>query len=230
MPQIHLPLVLHDRHPLAAIDGRTFLVDTGCPFTFGQGGPLRLLGESVEILGPGGRLGFNLAAVRRLAGPVDGLLGMDLLGRHRWDFDLEEERLTVATEPGPETAERLPIALAPMGGPPLLLGSHRGRPTRILFDTGAAILGYRIGGPPAGLQPVGEGSDFNPFLGEFRTPIWEDRVELGGHSLPVRFGQLPAMGEFTLRRLGVEWVLGHDLLRGLHLELDAPAGCLRILP
>ena len=98
-----------------------------------------------------------------------------------------------------------------------------------LLDTGAH-LSYCVGQFPATARRVGETKDFNPHLGLFDTPVWEDDVEIGGHSVPVRFGRLPQQGSMMLQAMGASWVLGSDRLRAFRMTLDLPAVRLGLLP
>ena len=223
------PLSFQNGHPLVELQDRQFLLDTGCPFSFGEGRPPEVHGKPITMLGPGGNFGFNLGAVRNLADQASGLLGMDLIERYQWEFNAGENKVTVSSGMATPTGEALIITRSQLGGVPILKGNYRGRETNILFDTGA-FLSYHIGEPPAGLEACGEECDFNPQLGEINTPVWKDQILIGQRSVNIRFGRLPAEGEAPLRMMGVDWIIGQDLLKALHCHLDIQAGYLTLLP
>ena len=102
-------------------------------------------------------------------------------------------------------------------------------PEVALFDTGAQ-LSYRVGATPATAREVGKTRDFNPHLGIFETPVWEDDLTIGGHPLTVWFGQLPPLGAMMLEAMGVSWVLGSDLLHAFRVTLDFPGRRLGLRP
>lgn len=217
------PLTFHDGHPIARIGGRSFFLDTGCPGSLGEGGAVELLGRRFPLRGPQGFGGFTLEAVRRLAGPVDGLLGMDVLRAFRVAFDAAAGTLTLDTEPSADPRGALPVRLLPGGNAPVLEGVHRGRTVQVVFDTGA-WLSYLVGVPPADLPVLREARDENPQIGAFTTEVREDDLALGGRTLRVPFGRLPAAGEVHLILMGVDWVVGLDLLQAGRVVLDVPRG------
>ncbi len=210
---ITAPLRFHDGHPVVTLEDADFLVDTGCPFSFGSVGAVVVDGRRHALGGPEGVGPFNLHAVQTLAGRVVGVLGMDVVGERAWTFDVERHELRVGegAEAAPATAH---VEISSQGAPIIAAGHER-----ILFDTGAR-LAFRIGAIPDGSTAAGEATDYSPFLGHFQTPVWQQTVVVAGIPVPVRFGVLPAKGEALLRMLNVNWIIGQDLLRAGCVTLD----------
>ena len=160
----------------------------------------------------------------------DVLLGMDLMSELAWRLDwatsTAEAALCLAGETD-TTWVGMPPSLRTPGSCPTCRVNH-GLEVALL-DTGAR-LSYRVGDPPATARLVGRSLDFNPFLGLFVTPVWEDRLEVGGLLIPIRFGRVPEPAPTLFEAMGAEWILGSDLLRAFRVTFDFPGRRLGLKP
>lgn len=210
-------------HAVIPVNGHRICLDTGSPFTFRHpGGPdrIHILDREVglpDIPVPSGRMeeGAQLMDFH-----FDVLLGMDLIGLLTWRLDWQESRAEAAPileeEPGTTWVGLSPILPMTASCPSCRVQGGR---EVALFDTGAR-LSYVVGEPPASARRVGETHDFNPQLGIFATPVWEDTLEIGGHLIPLRFGQVPQPAPALFEGMGVKWILGSDLLKAFRVTLD----------
>ncbi len=221
-------------HPVITVNGSRVCLDTGSPFTFKHPiGPnsLRIFGQDLRLPEIPVPRGHMEAGSELLGFHFDVLLGMDVMAPLAWRLDWATGTAEAApTLPEEEGTSWLPMPPS-MGGMAMSCPSCRVNEGRevALFDTGAQ-LSYRVGATPATARQVGETRDFNPHLGIFETPIWEDALELGGHHLPVRFGRLPQSAPSIFEAMGVSWVLGSDLLRAFRVTLDFPGRRLGLRP
>ncbi len=212
-------------HPVIPVSGFRVLIDTGSPFTFKHPhGParIRLLEQNLQLAEIPVAPGTMQAGSNLLGFHFDVLLGMDLLSDFSWRLDWRAGTAEAAPVL-PEEPNTTWIPMPPSLGVPLSCPSCRVNADRetALFDTGAQ-LSYCVGPLPAGARQVGETRDFNPHLGVFDTPVWEDMLEIGGYKVPVRFGRLPQPGAMMLQAMGATWVLGSDLLHAFRVTLDFP--------
>ena len=85
---------------------------------------------------------------------------------------------------------------------------------KVLIDTGAPTS-YVMSPLTDGLSAVDNVTDFNPMVpgGTFETPIFEFPVSFAGQQFDMRAGHLPFLIRATLSLLGVDGVIGMELLR-----------------
>jgi hypothetical protein len=90
----------------------------------------------------------------------------------------------------------------------------RGLVASVIIDTGAPTS-YVSESLTEGLPSVGTVEDFNPFVpGDvFETPLFEFPASFAGLSFTMRAGHLPQMMGSVLGLLGVDGVIGMELLR-----------------
>ena len=212
-------------HAVIPVNGSRVCLDTGSPFTFRHPkGPAQIsvLGREVRLphmpVAPGTmEAGSDLLDFR-----FDVLLGMDLMSQLTWRLDWAAGTAEAASVLGEEEGTTW-LAMPPSMGMPGSCPSCRvnGGNEVALFDTGAQ-LSYHVGTPAPTARRVGETRDFNPHLGIFETPVWEDDLEIGGHRIAIRFGEVPQPAPALFEAMGVKWILGSDLLQAFRVTLDFP--------
>ena len=226
-------LVNDGNHPLVPLDGVRYFLDTGSPRTYRHPrGPARvsILGQRISLRSVPSAPGVMEAGSDLLNFHFDVLLGMDLMSELAWRLDWATSTAEAARSLAGETGTTW------VGMPPCLRTASSCPTCRVnkglevaLLDTGAR-LSYRVGDLPASAHLVGRTFDFNPFLGLFLTPIWEDRLEVAGHLIPIRFGQVPEPAPALFKGMGAGWVLGSDLLRAFRVTFDFPGRRLGLKP
>jgi hypothetical protein len=222
-----LPYEFLDKHPVLTIEGRKYLMDTGCPVSFGVVPALSIGTRRFPILGPEGIQGFDIEAVRRLVSTVDGLVGMDVLAPFCWVLDAVQGRAMVSSKspglPVKGVTQARVSHQSTLDNRPVLTVHYDGRAERALFDTGA-WLSYRVAKRPPAEAAEGLVEDYNPQLGPFTTPVWKTQLALEGKAFPVQFGELPPEGRIPLEQMRIDWVIGFDILSAFPLmTLDFPA-------
>ena len=204
------PIRIARGHILLTDDrGTVLLVDTGSPLSFHSDGILSVGDESFGV--PTSLMGVDSAYITdKVGGPVDGLVGMDIIGRGGLLVDVPGGRVVFGCPP--EGMVRVPSRLG-MGYMSLEM-EVRGRTAKVIIDTGAPTS-YVSESLTAGLLPVGTVEDFNPFVpGDvFETPLFEFPASIAGLPFTMSAGHLPQVMGSMLGLLGVDGVVGMELLR-----------------
>lgn len=211
------PFDLVAGHIVAAIDGRRVLVDTGSPVSFGRGDHLRL-GDGIHPIATG-VLGFTVETaaehIRRLPGVapdfgVDVLLGTDVLRGHQLLLDFPARTLRIApTMPregtdGGSGRARFLIEDLGVGGSAL----------PALVDTGAPIS-YLSTQHTEGIPVSGWARDFFHGGGDFQVPLRVVPALFRGREVEVGFADPPVSVWMAMRLLGIQAIVGTDLLEQL---------------
>jgi len=219
------PLEIHDDHPIARIDGRRCLIDTGSPVSIGEQ-PVWLLGAQHPLQRE--VMGLTPAALSEMAGtPLDALLGADVLHAGPCLFDWNHGTIAFSRSPIPFEGEAVPTRR--VMGIPIVTFRHRGEAVSGFLDSGTK-LSYMPAERTAGLPPDGETEDFYPGFGRFTTSTVRAPVELGGFPFEARFGVLPDMLVMTLGLAGVSWLLGSDVFKRFRVLLDLSASRVAVAP
>jgi hypothetical protein len=221
-------LIDDDRYPIVLVDGHKVLLDTGCPFTFRMpGGPdvLGFLGQQVRLKPmPMSRgfvkEGFNVLKVR-----FDALVGLDVLMDMAWTFDLRAQTAQATTSITDEEGMTW-MPLDALDGPPIFKLNDG---SQAILDSGAHIS-YRVGPVLPTSREIGQVTDWSLLWGTIRSPLWEDTIQIGGYSVPVRFGRLPKDADTSLAWMETQWILGADLLRQFVVSMDFPHERLGLRP
>lgn len=208
---------------VADVGGRRMLVDTGAPASVGRGGPLRVAGVEVP-LSPAFLGTVTPESIGEMLGTrVDGLIGMDLLGRTPFAIDPRTRTVAFGAAARWRGGARLPVRLAMTA--PIVRLEVAGRPLSLVLDTGSThhfLTAARTEGLAPDAEPL---EDFYPLLGRFQSPAFTLPLRVGGEERPERFGQLPAALNLLLGLLpGVDGLAGAGLLRRGALACDFARG------
>jgi Ca-activated chloride channel family protein len=209
-----------DNYPVAVIDGRRILLDTGSPFSIGNGATLDILGQRFT---PGSALGVTTNKLSMwMKTEIDALLGCDILSQFVVSIDWWQSTLTFATHGTSLSGTELSAELL-MGTPVLEFRSPTGR-TRGIFDTGAKLC-YVPRSATTNKMPINHTHDFLPGFGAFESDVYELQFEFAGHSFQANCGILPDSAAKLLHGMtGIEWVIGTDLLRQGVIGIDLDNG------
>ena len=208
MKQTEYAIITARGHVL--IDGGEglLLVDTGSPMSFHESGRLDLCGESLSV--PTSLMGVGSDYVSDKVGErVTGLVGMDVIGRFGLLVDIPGERLVFGHPTDGMT--RVPSRIG-MGYASVEM-ELSGKTARVILDTGAPTS-YVSPSFTDGLEPVDRVTDFNPMVpgDTFETPVFEFPASFAGHAFTMRAGHLPETMRMMLSMLGVDGVVGLEIL------------------
>lgn len=200
---------LSNGHILIEGGNGRLLVDTGSPLSFHESGRLILGGQefsvSTSLMGTDAEYVSNNVHER-----VSGLVGMDLIGRLGGvRIDVPAGKLAFGC--GTDGMMRIPSHVGM--GYVFMDMTVNGRQVRVILDTGAPVS-YVSPSLTEGLTPVGRVTDFNPMVpgDTFETPIFEFPASFAGKDFTMRAGHLPQLMGVAISLLGVEGVVGMEIL------------------
>lgn len=218
-------LVYLARHMFIDLPEGRFVVDTGCPVSFGNTGTASYGGTAHQLPRSHGSLtleslaGLDLDA--RIGQRCAGLIGMDILGRDPVLWDGPRGRAVVRPSPAPAGAVRLPMQQ--VHTIPVIEVTVAGRAARCIFASGAQF-GYMT--EPPVVEPAledGEFDDFHPALLGFRSKAWKLPVDAQGVRFRERFGHHEPLSASLLRPFGVDGLIGCSWLPTRRVWFVPPA-------
>lgn len=208
-----------DNYPVAVVDGMRILLDTGSPFSVGNG-KVEIAGRQFNL---GSQMGITVDQLSRwMNTKIDALIGSDVLSDFAVSMDWWQS--SVAFLPKGTALAGAELAAGLLMGTPVLEFSAAGRKAKGVFDTGAKLC-YAPESALSNLVPVNHIHDLHPMTGPFETDVFELNVEVGGHTFVANCGVLPKpLGALLGGMTGIEWVIGADLLRQGTIGLDLCKG------
>ena len=220
------PLRLVNGYPIALIDGKYVLIDTGSPVTIGDEPEWFFLNE---LRHPSQDLaGVNAAFLSREVGTrVDILMGTDIMQASYVTLDLQAGLVHFSQRLLHGGGMRVPFKS--LMGTPICTLEVAGRLQKMIIDTGAALT-YVDKALAAGAVQTGTRQDFYPTIGRFETPVYELPVTIGGEQLTIRCGVLPPLLQQGIRLTGADGILGTQLYEHFIVTLAYPDGELILLP
>lgn len=202
-------ILLSRDHVLIDCVGGRLLVDTGSPLSFHENGRFQLGDEAFEV--PASLMGVNTSYITEKVGlPVSGLLGMDIIGRIGMKIDIPGGKLSVS----PSVDGMVRVASGTGMGYVSIEMVMAGKPARVILDTGAPTS-YVSKSFTEGLDPVGQVTDFNPMVpgDTFDSPVFAFPATFAGKTFTMQAGHLPGSLQVMLSVLGVDGVVGMEILR-----------------
>lgn len=208
MSTIEYSIIMSRGHILIDCGGDVLLVDTGSPVSFHENGDIHIGDEVFPVATS--LMGVDSSYVSDKVGrPVSGLLGMEIIGRLGMKIDVPGGKLSIS--PSTEGMNRVPSEMG-LGYMSMEM-SVAGRPAKVILDTGAPTS-YISKSFTQGLTPVGQVTDFNPMVpgDSFETPVFELPAAFAGKEFTMKAGHLPANLQMMLSMLGVDGVVGMEVL------------------
>jgi len=164
----------------------TLLLDTGSPFSFGQG--LERIPGVAEA--PPEELAEGLTIpwlVEHIHHRFDGLIGAEVLQARTLTIDPVDRTVELSSERIGNT-DGVPVR--DLMNVPIFDGVIGGQPLPVMFDTGAP-LGFATSELVRDLAPVDRIAEFYPLFGPFETDVYELPLEIGNDRRVLRFGTFP---------------------------------------
>lgn len=229
-----------DNHMIVDLQEGRFLVDTGSPTSFSRNGCISFGGEVVDVSNSAmGMLDADTLS-RYIGTRLDGLIGMDILGRNRltfvWDKIFVEH---VIGENGNDNqmyssyplrdSSVITLDTETFMGIPVVRANVNKQSVRMFVDSGAKISylnsKYLVN------IPIEESlHDFYPGVGEFDVDVSSVWCDLNGWPFQAKFGRLPPILQMTLMLGGVDGILGHDLFSSYTIRIDCGGTSVSFVP
>jgi hypothetical protein len=187
MPVGTYRLDLFDNYPVALIDGKRVLLDTGSPFSVGNGDRFEIAGQPFRFQGQMGVTTVKLS--QWMNTNVDALLGSDVLSKFVVTIDWWRGAVTFSPKGNDLAGEDLPVEQL-MGTPVLRFMAANGL-SKALFDTGAKLC-FMPRSAVGDQVAVNHVKDFHVMTGPFETEVYEVHLEIAGHGFTASCGVLPA--------------------------------------
>lgn len=204
--------------PVAEIDGRRILIDTGSPISVGNDPLLRIGGRTHRVANT--FLGMTVDELCKDTGTsIDVLLGNDILARYYVLLDMEGESFAISPLPafGDGICRRFSFDYRV----PLITVHVEQARIPMFFDTGAQ-LSYVSTTLTDSRSAEGVAEDFYPGIGRFSTKIFTLQTELDGNQHRMRFGILPAALQASMVAGGAQGILGNELCKYYKIHLAYP--------
>ena len=201
------------------LDEALWILDTGSPGSFGSKSSASICGQTFKI--PSSYMGISISTIGKHAAPrCVGLLGMDILGQFDSNIDLSSESIEISTEKlicdgiaiQLETASIEGLEELTSSGVPVIDAHINGRSFRVVFDTGAEIS-YLQDDVINSFPEAGRFKDFYPGFGDFDADTYRIGLTLESEKFFVRCGKLPPLLGIPLTTLGVQGIVGNEILK-----------------
>ena len=210
-----------DKHLIIEDNGKTYLIDTGSPYSIFDGEALEFLGQTCHK--------SNMMALAAQVMPtdissllgmhVDALIGNDILKHFAICFNYGQGEITFSDE-GLTLPDAIAIPIDTSFGVPKAKMSLLGDEGLFFLDTGAKIS-YVNSATTSGLTPDETDTDFYPGVGDFETSVFNLDTTIASKTFRVRYGNLPKLLEFSLIGLsGTKGVIGYDFFNNFKVLID----------
>lgn len=210
-------IYFYDGHLIINDNGQKVLVDTGSPVTIGRSDHFVFIDQEYNCTTS--YFGQNIPSISRMMGyDIDVLMGLDVIGEYEMLTDYKSAKVTFSSEDIPfEPVCTTPI-IREMGAICVIL-RVKGKDVKLALDTGARIS-YISESYTLDEAEIEVREDFNPAIGQFKTPIYAMEASVDGQSFPVNFGVLPSLLAMSLQMVGIEGAIGYDLFNKYKVLLD----------
>lgn len=215
-------LFLESGHLFAGIGGKTALVDTGGPTSFGDIGSIEVCEKTHSIESQ--FMGMSPQDLSQYLGAeIDMLLGADLLSSHLVTIDLASGFLQFELSGSREISGEV-VAVQDIMGIPIIRIEVAQQERSVFFDTGASTS-YLDSSITDGWERVGVVEDFYPGFGAFTTETYRLDYKLGQFQSEEKFGNLPdVLGLLVQMDREVVGILGNAFIQKGVVTLDTQAG------
>ena len=207
-----------DGHIIVQINNLKYLIDTGSPVSFGNGGPISINGSKFEI--PCTFFGLTIEKINQLSGlSVHGLIGMSILKQFDLYFTNTETMFTSLSSMSYSKEALIFPIIETIANTPAIYMKIGDENHLMYFDTGAklsylheALLQRHIS--------FGEVNDFHPSIGNYTVPVYKVRVNIGEKQEDLVFGRLPSSLSYCLDIPKVKGILGTEPLKNYSIILS----------
>jgi len=203
------PIQTIDNLIVATIKQRRVLIDTGSPYSLGDGRPFFFLGNQYNF--PTSFMGLDVFQLNRyISTKIDILLGGDVLSKIFFMIDWKKSIIQVSSTRLKFKGVIVPVALF-MDIPiiDLRVGNEN---IKAFLDTGSR-LSYLDSEIIRNYNSIGNASDFYPGIGKFSTSLYEIPIMFADNTRKMTFGKLPELLQKKLMEAGTKSILGNEVFK-----------------
>lgn len=206
--KVRLSLTVHNGHLIVSINGRTALIDTGCPVTLGVGKAFEIADKSTPLHED--FFGITVDSIAEPVGyPLDLVIGMDVLRHFSVRLSIASAQIVLGDKCG-EAGETLEVGS--WFGAPTVPIVVKGKPVEVIFDTGAPTS-YLSASLIKGYEFVEKRTDFYPLKGTFEVDVFKVPVKVGSLEKDLEIAAMEGVMAHMLESNGMPGILGSELLR-----------------
>ena len=216
-------LIIDNLHYVLVSDtGKRLLIDTGSPVSCAMKdcGAI-VFGEKISETNAFSKIIESVNNSGLVAEPIDALIGMDILYGHRLVFDKNSHSIFIDEEVEEGVYEHtMDLECIDLMGR-CICGKMtvNSEEVNAILDTGAWIP-YLSAQYLANVEACGDVQDYNPLLGTINTTKHNVTLCIGDISTNVTVGKMPSLLEATLSIIGIDLVIGFDVLPSQKFCLD----------
>jgi hypothetical protein len=203
------PIQTIDNLIVATIKQRRVLIDTGSPYSLGDGRPFFFLGNQYNF--PTSFMGLDVSQLNQfLSTKIDILLGGDVLSKIVFMIDCYKSIIQVSSTRLEFEGVSVPAAL--FMDIPIIDLRVGNRNIKAFLDTGSR-LSYLDPEIIRNYNSIGSASDFYPGVGQFSTSLYEIPVVFADTTRKMTFGKLPELLQKKLMEAGTKSILGNEVFK-----------------
>lgn len=209
-------LTLFKGHPIINDGENTILIDTGSPSTIHASESLNFCSERFKC--KTSYMNLTVSEISKMLGTeITTLLGTDVLSKFNICFDYKNK--VIEFNKDAISFEGTDIDISNFMGIPIVEFKIENQNYRFFLDT-CAKLSYLSDSITANYENVGTDEDFYPGLGTFETLCYEIPTSISEVEFMVKYGNLPAQLESTLKLGGTDGIVGFDFFNNFKVVLD----------
>jgi len=195
------------------LNDQNWLLDTGCPTSFGIPEFLSIEGKNFTL--PDEFMGFSAKLLSKYTeNTVAGIIGVDILNEFHVLMDLPSRRLLVSKQE--ISLEGSVMEIEEFMGVPVIQAQVAGTQGNMFFRTGA-FVSYLQDEAVESFPRAGKVTDFFPGVGLFQVETYLVDAQVGKESLRLRCALVPEVLGTVLAMAGCEGIIGNEIIAGRQL-------------
>lgn len=203
------PIHTIDNLIVATIKERRVLIDTGSPYSLGDGRAFSFLNKQYNF--PTSFMGLDVSQLNQfLSTKIDILLGGDVLSKIVFMIDWDKSIIQISSTRLEFEGVSVPVVLF-MDIPiiDLRVGNEN---IKAFLDTGSR-LSYLDSEIIRNYNSIGNASDFYPGVGQFSTSLYEIPIMFANDTRKMTFGKLPELLQKKVMEAGTKSILGNEVFK-----------------